>query len=85
LTNEDAVVSDRQWRELMQRATERLDLGEVHAALESWREVAWVTSAHGVDVYRRALASAEERSRTGERAVGTVSWSQLKVELGLVE
>jgi uncharacterized protein DUF6247 len=47
LTTEDRAEFDRQWRELMARATERLDLTEVQDALESWRQVAWVTSAHG--------------------------------------
>ena len=71
------VASDRcrQWRALMARATERLDLTEVYEALESWRQVAWVTSAHGAEVYRRTLASAEERLQSrgagrGGAAVG---------------
>ncbi len=69
----------------MQRATEQLDLADVHEALESWRRVAWVTSAHGHGVYRRTLASAQERLESGERATGAVSWHQLKAELGLPE
>ena len=85
LTAEDAVVFDRQWRALMARATERLDLTEVHEALEGWRRVAWVTSAHGPEVYRRTLASAQERLQSGERAPGAVPWPQLKAELGLAE
>lgn len=83
LTLEDAAAFDRQWRRLMQHAIERLDLTEVQEALEAWRHVAWVTSAHGPEVYRQALASAETRLRTGERAPGAVPWHQLKVELGL--
>jgi hypothetical protein len=85
LTPEDATAFDRQWRRLMQQATERLDLTEVNEALEAWRHVAWVTSAHGPATYRRALASAETRLQTGERAPGAVPWHQLKVELGLPE
>ena len=83
LTAEDAADFDRQWRRLMQRATDKLDLTEIHEALESWRRVAWMTSAHGPDLYRKTLASAEQRLRTGERADGAVSWDQLKAELGL--
>jgi hypothetical protein len=83
LTAEDAADFDRQWRRLMQRATDKLDLTEVHEALESWRRVAWMTSAHGPDLYRKTLASAEQRLQTGERADGAVSWDQLKAELGL--
>jgi len=85
LTVEDAAAFDRQWRRLMQRATERLDLTEVHEALEAWRRVAWVTSTHGPDVYRSILASARTRLQTGERAPGAVPWAQLKAELGLRE
>ena len=85
LTSEDAAAFDRQWRALMARATERLDLTEVHQALESWRHVAWGTSAHGSEVYRRTLASAQERLQSGERAPGALPWAQLKVELGLPE
>ena len=69
----------------MQRATERLDLTEVHEALEAWRQVAWVTSAHGPDAYRRTLTSAQERLQTGQRASGALPWAQLKAELGLPE
>jgi hypothetical protein len=83
LTREVAASFDRQWRELMSRATERLDLTEVHEALDAWRQVAWVTWAHGADVYRRTLASARQRLRTGERADGVVARQQLEVELGL--
>jgi hypothetical protein len=83
LTPEDAADFDRQWQRLMQRATDKLDLTEVHEALECWRRVAWMTSAHGPNLYRKTLASAEQRLRTGERADGAVSWDQLKAELGL--
>ena len=85
LTVEDAAAFDRQWRALMARATERLDLTEVHEALEGWRQVAWVTSAHGHEVYRRTLTSAVERLQSRERAPGALPWAQLKVELGLPE
>jgi len=85
LTTEDRAEFDRQWRELMARATERLDLTEVQEALESWRQVAWVTSAHGPAVYQRALASAQERLQTGQRTPGALPWAHLKAELGLSE
>lgn len=73
LTPEDAVAFDSRWRTVMQRATERLDLAEVHEALTTWRQVAWVTSAHGVDTYRRTMASARQRLQSGERADGAVA------------
>ena len=82
LTVEDRAEFDRQWQLLMARATERLDLTEVHEALES-QHVAWVISAHGPAVYQRALASAQERLQTGQRTPGALAWAHLKVELGL--
>lgn len=85
LTPEDADAFDRHWLVLMQRATEDLDLTDVHRALDDWRQIAWVTSAHGVNTYRRTMVSAQERLRTGERAAGAVPWQQLRVELGLTE
>jgi len=85
LTPEDAVRFDEHWRTAMQRATDRLDLAEVHEILEHWRRIAWLTSAHGPDGYRRMLARAEETLRTRTGPPGTVSWSQLKAELGLAE
>ncbi len=83
LTPEDAADFDRQWQRLMQRATDKLDLTEVHEALECWRRVAWMTSAHGPNLYRKTLATAEQRLRTGERVDGAVSWDPLNSELGL--
>jgi hypothetical protein len=83
LTAEDAEAFDRQWRRLMARATETLDLAEVQQALEDWRRVAWLTAELGPEGYRRMLQSAGERLRTGSRADGAVPWTQLKAELGL--
>ncbi|MGH8966687.1 MAG: DUF6247 family protein, partial [Actinomycetes bacterium] len=40
LIPEEAAEFDQQWREVMARATETLDLSEVLATLESWRRVA---------------------------------------------
>jgi hypothetical protein len=73
LTVEDAAVFDAQWRAAMATATETLDLAAVHALLEAWRPVAWLTAAHGADGYRRILARADQVLRTGERPAGTVS------------
>jgi Family of unknown function (DUF6247) len=85
LQPEDAAEFDRQWREVMGRATRELDLTEVHRTLDNWRRVAWVTTATGPERYRAVLASAEERLRTGERHPQAMPWSQLKAELGLPE
>ena len=85
LTSEDAALFDEHWRAAMQRATERLDLAEVHQVLEHWRRIAWLTAARGQDGYRRMLAGAAETLRTRTSPAGSVSWSQLKAELGLGE
>jgi hypothetical protein len=65
LTPEDAAVFDLQWREAMAVAIETLDLAGVHAVLEAWRPVAWLTSARGVAGYRRILARAEQTLESG--------------------
>ena len=83
LIPEEAAEFDRQWREVVARATQQLDLTEVLEVLEAWRRVAWITVTNGPDRHRRMLASVAERLRTGDRHPGAVPWDQLKVELGL--
>jgi hypothetical protein len=83
LIPEGVSVFDRQWRAVMAAATESLDLSDVHRTLETWRRVAWLTTARGHDGYRRLLADAERRTRTGERAPGAVSWDELRAQLGV--
>src|SRR5689334_15001412 len=85
LLSEDAAEFDRQWQDVMARATRDLDLTEVQQTLNTWRRVAWVTSATGADRYRAVLDSARERLRTGERHPQAMPWNQLKAELGLPE
>lgn len=85
LTTEDAAEFDRQWQEVMARATRELDLSEVLETLTTWRRVAWVTTTVGPEQYRAVLASARHRLATGERHPGAVAWSQLKAQLELPE
>lgn len=73
LAPEDAAVFDLQWRAAMAAAIETLDLTGVHAVLDAWRPVAWLTSIRGVDGYRRILARAEQTLRIGQHPPGTVS------------
>ncbi len=60
LIPEEAAEFDQQWREVMARATETLDLSEVLETLDSWRRVARLTASAGPDphraMYRRAAA-----------------------------
>ncbi|MGH8575289.1 MAG: DUF6247 family protein [Gammaproteobacteria bacterium] len=52
LIPEEATQFDQQWREVMARAIERLDLAEVLETLESWRRVARLTAAAGPEAHR---------------------------------
>jgi hypothetical protein len=83
LTAGDAVEFDRQWQQVMARATRELDLTEVLDTLALWRRVAWATSTVGPDQYEAILASARHRASTGERHPGAVSWDQLRERLDL--
>ena len=83
LTPEDAAEFDRQWRDVLTRAIESLDLSEVTETLASWQAVARVTSSRGHDGHRRMLQQAEHTLTTGERPPGSVAWSTFKTQLGL--
>jgi Family of unknown function (DUF6247) len=83
LTPEDVAEFDRQWREVMARATDALDLTEVLATLDSWRRIAWLTSAHGHEGYRALLARAERARASGRVPADSVPWESVKAELGL--
>lgn len=57
---EEAAEFEREWRAVLARAAENLDLSEVLETLESWRLVAQLTAAAGSEghraMYRRAAA-----------------------------
>jgi hypothetical protein len=78
LSPEDAAEFDRQWRAVMVEATETLDLAGVHRTLMSWRRIAWLTAVRGPDAYRRLLATAEERTRTGAADPDGVALDRVK-------
>jgi hypothetical protein len=82
LAPEDAAVFDLQWREAMAAAVETLDLTEVHAVLDAWRPVAWLTSARGVAGYRRVLAPADRTlTAGGEPPAGAVSLDAMRLRI----
>ena len=81
LIPEDAEAFDRSWRRAMGKATEMLDLAEVHRVLEAWRRTAWLTTAQGPEGYRRMLADADERLRTGTLPPGSVSLDEIKASI----
>lgn len=72
LLPEDHPEFDRQWRAALTVAADTLSLDEVKETLESWRRVAWLTTVHGPEAYRRRMAQAEHTLRTGEAPPGTV-------------
>ena len=82
LIPEEAAEFDQQWREVMARATETLDLSEVLETLESWRRVARLTTASGTDahwaMYRRAATRL-----TGEDIPADEPLPRTKARLGL--
>lgn len=82
LIPEEAAEFDQQWREVMARATETLDLSEVLEVLESWRRVARLTAASGPDehraMYRRAAVVL-----TGEGIPVDEPLARTKARLGL--
>lgn len=82
LIPEEAAEFDLQWREVMAKATETLDLSEVLETLESWRRVARLTAAAGAEahreMYRRAAATL-----TGQDIPADEPLPRLKTRLGL--
>jgi hypothetical protein len=82
LIPEEAAEFEREWREVMARAAETLDLSEVLETLESWRLVAQVTDAAGPEghpaMYRRAAARL-----TGEDVPADEPLPLTKARLGL--
>lgn len=82
LIPEEATEFDQQWRQVMTIATDTLDLTEVLATLESWRRIAWMTTANGPDAHRRMYRRAAARL-TGQDISPDEPLSQTKARLGL--
>jgi len=61
LTPEAAEEFNRQWRDVMARAIESLDLTELFEVLAGWRQVAALTTQLGHDGYRDFEAKAKRR------------------------
>lgn len=78
LIPEDVAEFDRQWQTVMATATKTLDLTGVHRTVESWRRVAWLTTANGPEKYRQMLARAERTLRTGELPPDSVPLDEIK-------
>jgi len=63
-------------------ARQTLQLDQLRHTLQVWRRVALLTE-EDPDQYRRMLASATEVARTGRPRPGSVSWMELRAELGI--
>jgi hypothetical protein len=89
LTPEAAGEFDREWRAVMARATESLDLSELFQVLAGWRQVAQLTAHLGHRGYRdfeartrdriaaRRVEGAEARIRTGVEEVDALIEARL--------
>lgn len=82
LIPEEAAEFDQQWREVMARATETLDLSEVLETLDSWRRVARLTTSAGPDAHRAMYRRAAARL-TGEGIPANEALPRTKARLGL--
>ncbi|WP_092531029.1 DUF6247 family protein [Amycolatopsis arida] len=82
LIPEEAAEFDQQWRAVMARATETLDLSEVLETLESWRRVARLTTARGTEAHRGMYRRAAERL-TGADVPADEPLRRTKARLGL--
>jgi hypothetical protein len=82
LIPEEAAEFDQQWRQVMARATDTLDLSEVLETLESWRRVARLTVSAGADAHRAMYRRAAARL-TGEDIPTDDPMPRTKARLGL--
>ncbi|MGH3537967.1 MAG: DUF6247 family protein [Pseudonocardiaceae bacterium] len=82
LIPEEAAEFDQQWRQVMARATETLDLSEVLATLESWRRVARLTAVAGPEAHRVMYRRAAARL-AGEDIPADEPLTRAKARLGL--
>ncbi|WP_214400968.1 DUF6247 family protein [Pseudonocardia lacus] len=82
LIPEEAAEFDREWRSVMSRAIETLDLSEVLETLASWRRVARLTVASGAEAHR-AMYRRAALKLTGEPGEADEPLSRTKARLGL--
>src|SRR5262245_45956006 len=78
LIPEEAAEFDRQWREVTARADEHERL----KTLESWRQIAWMTAAHGGEAHRQMYRRAAAKL-TGEELPADEPLWRTKARLGL--
>ncbi len=81
LIPEELAEFDQAWRAALAAAAESLDLSEVHKTLDSWRRIAWTTSAGGHESYRQMWRRAAT-AFTGEDIPVGEAFSVTKARLG---
>lgn len=82
LIPEEAAEFEREWRAVMVRAAETLDLAEVLETLDSWRRVARLTTAAGAEAHRAMYRRAATRL-SGQPAPADEPLADTKARLGL--
>uniref|UniRef100_UPI0037CAC91A DUF6247 family protein n=1 Tax=Amycolatopsis benzoatilytica TaxID=346045 RepID=UPI0037CAC91A len=82
LIPEEAAEFEREWRAVMTKAADTLDLAEVLETLEEWRLVAQLTAAAGPEQHRAMYRRAAVRL-TGEDVPVTEPLADTKARLGL--
>ncbi|MFI9816737.1 DUF6247 family protein [Saccharothrix variisporea] len=82
LLPEEAPDFDAAYEAALVAARKTLHLDELRHVLRAWRRVALMTE-QDPDAHRRTLATIAEVQRTGRSRPGSVSWNDLKAELGL--
>jgi cell wall assembly regulator SMI1 len=82
LLPEQAAEFDAAYDAALTAARQTLSLDQLHHVLRVWRRVAWQAETDADAVKEMAAAVAEVR-RTGAAREGSVSWNDLKAELGI--
>jgi Family of unknown function (DUF6247) len=82
LIPEEAAEFQREWRAVMARAAETLDLSEMQETLQEWRLVAQLTAAAGPEGHRAMYRRAAARL-TGEDCPIDEPLARTKARLGL--
>ena len=82
LLPEQAAEFDAAYNVALTSARQTLSLDQLHHVLRVWRRVALQTATDG-ESQREMVDAAAEIQRTGAPREGSVSWDQLKAELGI--
>jgi hypothetical protein len=82
LLPEQAVEFDSAYDAALTAARQTLSLDQLHHVLWVWRRVAWQTE-NDPDAAKDVAAAVAEIRRTAAPREGSVSWDELKTELGI--